>query len=129
MRFTHEGRQFAIEFQRTHKEILDPRTPALISTVKAVSTYPYTTARIIEIDPKRVGNRRVYLEATVGCWHKETKFTKEQGRVKALQAITRQLGDKKAFKEAMWNAYIQRNSPKNSSLVVEGEIVQEAVGV
>ena len=111
MRFQVDGTTYALDFQREHKYVHVPYPKQTKGGNKIMetkrSTHPYTTVRVVVVDdsvpPKQW---KTAFEATVGCWHKEDKFTIEKGRLEALRKINRIIPPD--MKSPMWNAYLQR---------------------
>lgn len=104
MKFEFDGKLYTIEFSRKQREYVrhDPKT-GLDHSYE--STYPYTTATIVESDPKRPLDKKSFRTATVGCYHAD-KFNLEKGRIRALRLITITLP--LAMKPLMWKAYHDR---------------------
>lgn len=103
MRFTFDGKDYTIEFQRSFRERV--KTNLAGDDVVTKSTKPYTTVTLLEADLGRPQAKTTYRTATVGCWHKD-KFSLETGRVRALRSMTRTLP--KAMKPVLWKAYHDR---------------------
>ena len=113
MKFEYEGSTYRIEFQRDKKKL---HRPGIVDG--AESTYPYTTARLLKHfkDDVMEGYETI-AHAQVGCWHKEAKFTLEQGRVEALRKLTKELP--KDLRREVWKAYHERDREP----VVNGEVI------
>src|SRR5688572_29785262 len=108
MRFTFDGKNYYIEFQRKYREY--PRhdyETGLDFSVK--SKYPYTTVTIFETDPAHPLDKKVFRTATTGCYHKDN-FSIEKGRCRALRLAT--ITTPKAMKPVLWKAYHERPRPK-----------------
>ncbi len=107
MRFSYEGQDFSIEFERQNREV--KYEDGSSHGVRAPSTKPHTTVRLIITPPTIEGvvsaGHIVFRTATVGCWHKD-RFSLEKGRIHALRAVGRTLT--KGFRTAMWAAYTNR---------------------
>jgi hypothetical protein len=114
MRFTYNDKTYVLEFSRKHRERADGQS--LVTTVRPMSTHPYTTVKVIEVDPRNPAHRYLYREATVGCWHKEV-FTLERGRIHALRAVGKNMPAD--FKAAMWKAYTDRETIKKKQPYTE----------
>lgn len=112
MKFEFDGKGYVIEFRRDFKEYLEYDAETGLDVSKK-STFPYTTASIVESDPKQPFDRRVYRTATVGYYHGDT-FSLATGRVRALRLLTITLP--KAMKPVVWKAYHDRvaKEPKPS---------------
>lgn len=117
MNFAYENRRYRIEFQRDKKRLQRPGTPE-------VSRFPYTTARLLEFD-EVAKEYKVVASASVGCWHKEPRFTREEGRLKALRKLTDKLPTD--LKPRLWETYHNRFTEVPKNKVLEGEIVGEPV--
>ena len=117
MRFDYNGKTYCISFKRDHKMVPAPNQ---LEVVK-MSKFPYTTANIDICQPEPLlGGRLVVVvegwrTATVGCWHREKKFSTEKGRVRALRQITRTVPVE--MKPLMWNAYNSRRFTKGKGQV------------
>lgn len=119
MKFTYAGKDYLIEFSRDyrvrdlirHEESVDPTTGEVIVTktvVKLKSTYPYTTAMIVEVDSTKPRKEwKVYRSFTVGCAHFD-KFRVEDGRLRALRALCKGNSMTKTFKKELWKTYLNR---------------------
>ena len=79
IRFTVDGKTFEIEFSRSKREV--PTTSK--DAPEGKSTWPYTTATILEVGEGKRETWRVFRTFTVGC-HKSDRFTYEGGRKRAL---------------------------------------------
>ena len=139
MRFTVDGRTYAIDFQRDYRsrdhyeEVAEEQADGTVKlvTVKTTvkSTYPYTTVKILEVDdtiPRK--DWKVYRTYTVGCATSD-RFSPEAGRKAALRMalgtgilerpvgviITPKLKElllrqAKVFRSAAWKAYFDRHA-------------------
>lgn len=114
MRFTHNGQEYLLEFQRQYKHVSHFDRDGNSMLIK--TQYPYTTVRILTLP-----NRKVFRTATVGCWYKERFRPKEsllnKGRERALRAIILYDNSTRAdqrlpaeFRKAMWDAYHNRRN-------------------
>lgn len=122
MRFLHDGVLYALDFQRDHKLVCvgsvpvvstdaDGNTSTSEEPILAPSRYPYTTARLLLVDPEKpFRDWSEYRAATVGCWHQEVlhrrRGLREQGRLHALRSLGHTLD--RVMRQAMWQAYAQR---------------------
>lgn len=128
MRFKHGAKLFQIDFRRHGGTIPgrtvtieiekdDPDNPGgtiFVEEQRPIPTrYPYTTVTVCEVTRGENG-RDVFTPvrtATSGAYHKE-RFTLEKGRLAALRILfpkhTKHDAAERAFKEAVWNAYINR---------------------
>ena len=113
LQFVHGTNTYAIEFERyrpagdRHGEPGQPYT------------FPYTTARLMIETQAKAGEIEIhgfhlYREWTVGCWHKEKRYTLETGRLRALRGLSRGLTDL-GLKQALWKCYLGR--PKGGGSV------------
>lgn len=138
MRFTLNGRTFAVEFQREHKirevwvdnPAYKDKKPSEIKQMKKdgvpehvpelrPSKFPYTTARVVEIlqEAQRDAEGQVivpavtavFQEAVVGARHNE-KFDPEMGRRFALRNLTRTLP--REMRPIVWRLYMGRKGRK-----------------
>lgn len=104
MRFTFNGSEYSISFNRKHKEVLR-YTGEVVQ-----STFPYTFVTIEKVtrseDGKIIISRDVVREASVGVLNGDS-FTYEKGRLAALRSVSRTLDYD--FKKAVWKAYMTRN--------------------
>lgn len=118
MKFEFGGKNYEIEFRRVYREYphTDPETKLQFMRK---STYPYTTANVIEIDPKNPLNKKVFRTATVGC-HKGDRFSLEKGRTRALRLLT--ITTPKAMKPVLWKAYHERTRTQTSAAPEPQEI-------
>lgn len=119
MKFTYNGLNYRIEFERkvrTHKVLLkdedghpvrDENDGVIFEDLP--DDYPSTTVRIIQEYPDLPsvipGAQIVLRTNTVKPWRNEP-FTLEHGRIYALRSVTP--GWPRKFKQAMWEAYINR---------------------
>ena len=106
MQFEYDGYKYKIEFQRNYKMVrvgVDKQTPP--NDLFQASRHPYTTVILWKHEKDRT-SFTLHRTATVGCWHKEGRFTLEVGRLRALKAISRTLSD--GLKKAMWASYMNR---------------------
>ncbi len=127
IKFTHNNKLYALEFQRNIRPLPDKAVRNPLVTVNRPScTHPHTTVRVVELDPKNKDHRYLWREATVGCWHKEAKFTKEGGRVAALRKVAKTPGiaEDLDFRNTMWKAYHNRNKTPD---FIEGEVISSEV--
>lgn len=119
MQFTHDGQTYRLEFERSHKKIVQVRDGRVKELDK--SKYPYTTVKLFEL---KVGvPKRLIQSATVGCFVHD-RYSNEEGRKAALRALvayfkknmvnpadSETLLKYKAFATAIWDAYEYRNVP------------------
>lgn len=111
MRFDHDGKTYALDFQRDYKLIRLGEINGEVLT--APSRYPYTTARVLEVDQALpVYEWPVYRTATVGCWHKEPVFRLERGRLHALRLLSRTLN--REMKVKVWDTYMGRHDVEHA---------------
>jgi hypothetical protein len=119
--FDYEGKTYALDFyRRRHEvEILVPDNYELNDAflkngkhyVKRESTYPATTARLLEVKFDAQGNVEpkalwpVAHSATVGCFIHDT-YSAGAGRIFALKKLTKDLPG--PFKGAIFSAYANR---------------------
>ena len=108
MRFTYDGRTYVVEFQREFRplKLYSFRSQEEVTTP---STKPYTTVRVVELDAEDRPIEPPFRHATVGC-HATDRFTKEEGRIKALRLLTGYLP--KPMRSAVWGAYTGRNQKR-----------------
>jgi len=114
MRFTHNGKTYAIDFQRERKMVPVGITPKRYGNLGhnaevlyAPSNRPYTTVRLLQVDEEKpFKDWYVYRTATVGCWHREKQFSLERGRLHALRLVTLTLD--KEMRTKMWEVYTRR---------------------
>lgn len=109
MKFTHEGTEYLIEFERQHKTFI-VYDPIMQADKEVPSKWPYTIVRILELIPGPIVTYKTYREATVGAWHREPTFSLEKGRLRALALVTRTLP--KTMKPLLWKTYMQRATSK-----------------
>ena len=104
MRFTHNGINYVLDFQREHK----PVTKVINKTViTGPSQFPYTTVTLYTRLPD--GKLEVYRTATVGCHFRDRKlFTLERGRLHAMRLMSKTLDV--GLKQVMWLMYMGRGS-------------------
>lgn len=105
MKFTVNGNEYVIEFERQFRQIHSGYDHAKNEPIFKRSRYPYTTVRIIE-NRKGAFPGKVYREATVGAHYTEA-FSLEKGRLNALRLVSKTLD--KPFKKALWTAYMERD--------------------
>ena len=105
MKFSFEGRNYRLEFERKHRNVEILRN-GKHRTIK--STYPYTTVTLFEVRPPLAP--RVVAHATVGCMHSDS-YSNAAGRLYAMRSLTAMLKlheQPKELRTAMWEAYINR---------------------
>lgn len=109
MRFSFDGKQYQIEFERQHTFRAE-YDPILNVELQVKSKYPNTIARVYEVIDGAGGvipGEILFREAKVGCWHKEKKgFSLEKGRQRALRMITKTIPV--GMKPLLWKAYHER---------------------
>lgn len=113
MKFNWEGKNYILEFERQHKDVIvGPYDEATGIGRKVKSKYPYTTVRVVEVGANG-RDKTIFRTATVGCWHREAATYsrgngfKEISRLRALNMVTKTLP--KSMKKLMWNAYLNRD--------------------
>jgi len=112
MRFTFEGKEYKLSFERRHKHV------TLLQGNRKVtvpSKYPYTTVTLYDRAPS--GAPSVLASATVGCAPTDS-YSNEKGRLFALKELTnalRRYRISKEFRTAMWHAYVNRG--KNNLVI------------
>lgn len=105
MRFTIDGRTYAIEFQREYHERIRWNKG---TKTNVYSKYPYTTANIREVqDGVKNEEWPIHRTYTVGCNYRD-RFDREAGRIAALRMICMGNSLTKAFKAAIWATYLGR---------------------
>ena len=129
MRFTYEGKQYSLSFQRKYQDV-----EVYVSGEKttARSEYPFTTAILYERTGEKTSS--TVAQATVGC-HPGDPYSNEKGRLYALKALNEILNTRKftkEFRQALWQSYQRRgntpkvtvqNVPSDLPATVEGEII------
>jgi len=106
MQFKHEGKTYEIDFTRQRREVT---VVTKTGEEKRQSTYPYTTVKILEVNPEQPRNKwNVFRISTVGCWHREQRPNRNTGRVRAM----RSLFVPTTMKAPMWAAYHSRTGVK-----------------
>lgn len=109
MKIVYNAINYVLEFSRDYKtvELWVKDAAGNRHKQKVLSTYPYTTARVVQLQPN--GDRIVWKSASVGC-HPLDKFTQASGRLWAMKRLTNGKGGfPKDFKAALWDAYLNRN--------------------
>jgi hypothetical protein len=123
MKFKYDGSEYAIEFQRRHRDVTIIRH-GIVKVVK--STHPYTTAKLLRKND--LGEYTTVEAASVGCAKFDT-FNIAEGRVQALRTLSvtlRKRNHEKELSAAMWNAYLNRKGTKahvTSTTVEEIQII------
>lgn len=105
MKFDFDGKTYWLEFERARKTVSILRNGR---TKHIHSENPYTFARLFEW-PIGV-ERRIIASADAGCFPGD-KFTKAEGRLRALQALSKQLKRQRlpeGLTAAMWQRYNAR---------------------
>lgn len=108
MRFEVDGRKYSLEFQRYQGEFVRSGVDTDGKPVEIVrkTAHPRTTVIMFEhFEHDGVKAAEAVGIATVGCSHLD-RFTKEDGRLAALRALTRTIDPK--LREPMWKAYLNR---------------------
>jgi len=123
MKFTFDGRRYALGFEREHQQVVILRD-GKHHTVKSV--YPYTTVTLSEFTTDKPV---VVSYATVGCLPSD-KYSNALGRLMSLRALNHTLSKNqrfsKDFRAAMWRAYLNRG--KQQEKVIEGVVTKVVEG-
>lgn len=124
MRFTFEGSQYSLGFERKVQFVTVMRH-GKHHTVR--SKYPYTTVVLYKRETPTNINR-VVAHATVGCLASDP-YSNKLGRLFAMRALNATLRRKqsKEFLCAMWKCYMERG--KQQPRVVEAESVTRVASV
>lgn len=111
--FQHAGQNYVLEFERTKGKRSEKGKNGFTS-IKP-NKYPRTTAILFEVDrldaPRSTWRMRACGIAS--CSHKD-KFTKEQGRLKALAKMVTMLPTKE-FRAKVFEFYLNRPRPKTET--------------
>lgn len=114
MRFVHEGKTYALEFQRTHRDIRRyQKVKGKTKAIETVSTrYPYTTVNLLELGPEdpKTGKptSTIYRTGTVGCWFRD-RFSLEDGRLAAMRFMVRADGVSREMRIKVFDCYFGRH--------------------
>ena len=118
MRFTLEGKQYALDFERQHRRVTTRDSLEHNVRYSIRSMYPDTIVTLLHIvEGQRPEHWPVVARASVGCFAHD-KFTKEDGRKQALKKLMPLVH--LTMRKLIWDCYLSRrnnNVPSTATLL------------